>query len=553
MSKQIMSAQMHNSYKIYKEKNGKIEKVAQFTNLVLDCFYEYLQKYNKCIIPSGVWFGTGTAEPQASDTGLTTTVWMPTDAIEEVRAPHISEDGSWNTEFVASIPATEAYAGTVTEVGIVFYYFRNGAVNTYLGTKALIKDAEGNPISITKLDTEKLLVEVHMQIKWACPTGYTANPYYNFILDEYIGKTVYIPNLYMTGIRMLATYPDNFTGGAFIGDIQKHTHKYLTASKELVCTNGRFSTENTADQHYINAIGLFAGHTNADGANKLSTVPLGWFEFPNADIFPQRTLSGMSVGTGDGITTEFKPPLNYWVKDTEKIYIDGVQLAREVDYVCDNINNLDNLMELRPSSFCTLHNNVLKKSSNIDSYRAGCHPLKGGYNAQSYYNEERASVYLEWDNAHPLIWELNLDNPIGAAADYFQMNAIYNTLNEAAPAAIKSTVFILSYSNDLQNWTEVGRYTCPNSNNTVATHKFEFEQTITAKYWKLSTDVTNSLENVKNGRFFTTNVSYLGRNGSPIIFTNPPAEGSIITMDADIDRPMKNSNFILDCNPTFQF
>jgi len=46
-------------------------------------------------------------------------------------------------------------------------------------------------------------------------------------------------------------------------------------------------------------------------------------------------------------------------------------------------------------------------------------------------------------------------------------------------------------------------------------------------------------------------VCYLYRNGSPIRFTNAPGEGAVITMNAQIDRPMKNENFILDVNPTF--
>ncbi|MBQ6441586.1 MAG: hypothetical protein IJJ13_03210 [Lachnospiraceae bacterium] len=56
---------------------------------------------------------------------------------------------------------------------------------------------------------------------------------------------------------------------------------------------------------------------------------------------------------------------------------------------------------------------------------------------------------------------------------------------------------------------------------------------------------------MKNGRLFADNISYLHRNGSPICFTKAPAKDAVITMDADIDRPMKNDKFILDVNPTF--
>ena len=115
----------------------------------------------------------------------------------------------------------------------------------------------------------------------------------------------------------------------------------------------------------------------------------------------------------------------------------------------------------------------------------------------------------------------------------------------------KNAVFTLSYSKDGEEWLEAGTFTETTTYSTSESHLFEFPETIAAKHWKLDIDVSDCADALKTSRFFTDNFSYLGRNGSPISFTNPPAEGAVITMDADIDRPMKNNNFILDVNPTF--
>ena len=133
-------------------------------------------------------------------------------------------------------------------------------------------------------------------------------------------------------------------------------------------------------------------------------------------------------------------------------------------------------------------------------------------------------------------------------ADYFKLTSIYNT---ASSGYWQNAVVTVSYSSDGEAWTEASSYTVTDRT-TSLTYTFEFEETIKAKFWKVDIDVSACSTSVQEARFYTTSISYLHRNGSPIVFKTAPAEGAIITMEADIDRPMKNSNFILDVNPTFQ-
>ena len=563
---------IHNEYTIYKEHNGCRTKVAKFTNLVLDSFYKAMAT-DAGVYPYAVWFGTGTSEPLASDTKLTKGCWQPTDnMVESYGEPYIAEDGSWNIMFSAYLPATTSYVGTVTEVGIYFY-----ATSNFLGTKALIKDSEGNPISITKADNEKLIIDVHMQILLSGSDGFTWNPY--FMYDYYntyrygnsgsnaVLGTVYIPSFMSLTITLLEAWPDIFSSGNNIKsnvsyNIIRGSQSYNAATKILTYSKGRFDTEYVTTQRYVNAISINGGRTSTrSDLYYNSPIPLGWIAFPNADIFPNYTLDDLPVGVGDGIITEFKPPLNYWVKDTDKVYVDGVLQTRGVDYTCDNINNLDNLPELYPTAFSTLHNKVIQIGSvTVNGYAtlAGMHPFKQGAIAQSYKNLEYRPLKLEWDAQHPLMWELDPDNPLGNTADIFCFDIGFKS-KDSNEAYIDNVTIILYGSNDNTNWTEIDRTTYTPSlysdknRYTTYKHTFTFDEPKTYKYWKLDADVSNCCEATKTADFYANTRFYIKHLGKNIVFTNPPASGAKITMSADIDRPMKNSNFIIDFNPTFQF
>lgn len=546
---------MHNTYTIYKVENGVKEKVAHFHNLVTDALHASLCTDSNSGLHS-IWFGTGTTEPQATDTTLTKPLWTFSwnyGNVTNVSRAIVAEDASFNINFTAKVPATENYVGEVTELGV---YCTHSTSTLYLATKALIKDAEGNPISITKTDTEELIVEGHIKILLGSSGAFEWNKYWPAIsLEGHAGwSSADLPMFGSTRIRALPAYPDKL-GCRQIASVIP-TIAYNKNTKELVLSKGRFTADMITSQRYINAIGITIPDNRPNYESYVPVYLSGWWKFPNADIFPQRTLSGMPVGTGDGSTTEFKPPLNMWVKDTEKIYVNGIQLTRDVDYTCDHRNNLDNLLELRPTAFCKLLNELMYVNSGTRIDRLGFHPFNGGGNTYNGNDsDDLCYTYVLWDKDNPLIWELLEDPQVGLEADYFQMQSLYGCKDFNSTYNLYNAVFTLSYSNDLQSWADAGEYTVTNSNG-YASHKFEFEQTIRAKYWKLSINVDTCSDNVKASKVIMQNYNnpcYLGRNGSPIVFTNPPAEGAIITMDADIDRPMKNSNFILDCNPTFQF
>lgn len=538
---------MKNTYTIYKYVNDKKVILAHFHNLITNELKQGLTSDYQIVIHS-VWFGDGNKEPNEEDTQLGHVKWSFSNSnISSLKEPTLTEDGTWNIECTAKIDATTAYTGTVSEVGIYCAY-GNGS-SKFLATHALIKDAEGNPMTITKTDTEVLYVDIHIQYRLGENSGFKWTPWYYYLLVNKYNSYATLPAFNNLRVAMLRAYPDMMSNGNRAGKEVRLTKSFSTSTGILTCSGGRFGTENVTAQEYINAIGIIPSFWYEPTYDyERPNLQIGYWTFPNQDIFPNQTLKNIRVGTGDGTTKDFDPPLYLWVKDSEKIYIDGVLKVRNVDYTCDNNNNRGNLSALHPSNFSILKNMV--RQSNLEWRGMGVHPLKGDYNKIDYGgNEDLRRVYLKWDKDHPLEWEINEDPQVGLAADYFQMESIENTAGSYT--YWKNAVFILSYSIDGKAWEEAGRWTCT-ENTTSATHKFEFSETISAKHWKLETDLTGCSAELKNGRFYTEEISYLQKNWKPISFKTAPASGAIITMEADIDRPMKNSNFLLDINPTFQ-
>ena len=537
---------MKNTYTIYKVVDGQKQVLAHFHNVVLDQFRKALVN-TYCRIHS-VWFGTGNTEPSESDTKLTSPLWTFSWNYNQVvseQKPYISDDNTWNVECTCKVDATADYVGTVSEVGIAF---AQGS-SLILGTHALIRDAEGNPMTITKTDQELLYVDIHIQYQLGTSKGFEWNPWYLYLLQN-LNNWFPVPGLCRPTLAMCRAYPDMMTGGNYIGSRIVPSASYSADTRVLTCSNGRFGADNQETQDYVNCLALFFDFngSSSSSVNYQNGVPAGWWKFPNAEIFPNQTLKDMRIGTGDGSTTEFTPPLNFWVKDSEKIYIDGSLQVRGVDYTCDHRNNLSNLYSLNPSIFSSLRSEIIRTDSYTSSSNYGVNPLKGGIAKCLTSSGDYRRTYIQWDADHPLIWELEEDPQIGLEADYFQLSSIYST---ASSGYWTNAVVTVSYSSDGEAWTEASSYTVTERNYSL-THTFEFEETIKAKYWKVDIDVSACSTSLQEARFYTTSISYLHRNGSPIVFKTAPAEGAIITMEADIDRPMKNSNFILDVNPTFQ-
>ena len=140
---------------------GESRSLASFENLILD---SGLNRLGTGLVIDGACVGTGTTAPANSDTSLasmlrvTTTKQSDTELAGSTTAPYYAE-----CRVVYRFAAGTA-AGNLSEVGLG--WGANAGANTMGGLwcRALIKDSEGNPTTITVLADEVLDIVYTLQL-----------------------------------------------------------------------------------------------------------------------------------------------------------------------------------------------------------------------------------------------------------------------------------------------------------------------------------------------------------------------------------------------------
>ena len=237
MMRQIMG--MKNTYTIYKFVDGKKEVLAHFHNLITARMRQQLAASNGMRIHS-IWFGNGSQEPSEADTALTSPLWTFSwnyGNIISVQKPEPDTDNSWNIRCTAKIDATSEFVGTVSEIGI---YLCTGNPGLGMGTHALIKDAEGNPMTITKTDTEVLYVDIHIKYTFTTSCGFEWTPWYYYLLGEGASASIwpYMPSLCSPLVAMLRAHPDLMSAGHVCRESHRHSGKaYQQLQRDEPCAD----------------------------------------------------------------------------------------------------------------------------------------------------------------------------------------------------------------------------------------------------------------------------------------------------------------------------
>ena len=523
-----------NQYTIRKvDADGNETVAARFHNTPLQVFYNAVvganTGYSTTSTIHSVWFGTGSREPSGSDTALEAPLWTYGWNYSNCTAweKYLNEENHVCHKYTFKIAADSSHVGTVSEVGVAFMTSRGGGVA--IGTRALILDTEGNPMTITKTDLEALFVDV----------------IFEFTLQD-TEDFKWLPENYIAyGAKSGTSWAPIFTLGLldrifFLGGIREDgfsqrlatlefSKTYTNSNHTMSVTGARLQQTVIPSQRFIRAIGI--------GASSNNTI-LGYWKLPNADVIPPKVLSGMQVGIGDGSSTAFDAPLAEWVKDTEEIFVNDIQQVRGVDYVCSNDANAIGLCE------CS----VLRDMEYVGEYTTAPQslilPIIG-------HAPNRNGTYPAalWDKDHPSItyaFPEEEEQPIKR----FVLKGFISYVSITSSSSSYNTnwsgaVWTIEYSEDGLDWQTAGEAVIASTN--IA--ELVLEQPVTARYWRFT--ISNRITGI---RFAAQNYDSIMAYGDalPITFTAAPTEGAVITMNATVDCPMKNSNFIIDVNPTFE-
>lgn len=507
-------------------RTGEEQNLGTYHNIPCNYFYNLLSQDRHTSLYGDNYFlkklllGSGSAEPSATDTALTSQLFSVefSEVTDQVMGADLLSAGF---TLKAVIPASSSYVGSIREVGIQ-------SSNNQLCTHALLKDAEGQPITIEKTEIMQLTVLCTLTFTVTdAPARFSVLPFFKYRLED--------PTPYHIA------YSGGGTGNYVNMQICSNRKEYLRVvdGKQIVYSPRSIFSKNISN--LPNTWNATTRKTTISGCRILATegnthyvhqIRIGGklfcgISFPNATYFPLQVLADLPVGTGDGSNTDFNPPLAFWVKDTEEIFIDGVRQVRGVDYTCDYYNNLADLEELYPSNAALV---------------IGGHP-NTGYNYCRFYKSDNTADFepsysVTIKPEKPLIVELPIeDDP---ARDWTV--DCWTMRTGSSSYAVKT--MLVEYSDDMEHWTEAGKITRSFYNN-WQTLSFE---AVKKKYWRFTMEAQNTVP--ANGLHLQM---YARRTGQPIRFTTAPPQGAVITMNATIDRPLKNDKHALDFNPVVQW
>ena len=254
---------------------------------------------------SNIHFGTGTGTPTPGRTSLFSHLGTRSAVTEEtIKAFPIS---SWKRKIVLN---PEEYVGrTITEVGIA-----SGSGASSLVTHAMLKDAEGNPISFEKTSTD--IVTIYATV-------------FVTLVDNPLVKLINLPTgntllNYLTGSSApsgsfgLSTIENPYSklGTSFAtwtSDIPNRKRKTNTSRFGVTSGNGHAK--------YLDFSGLFR------------------LKLPAPGIFSGQPYTGVNVGIGDGVKKSFMLPSANVRQSSLIVKKNGVTVSNYITNIKKQENN----------------------------------------------------------------------------------------------------------------------------------------------------------------------------------------------------------------------
>lgn len=539
-----------NTYHFKLIRDGKIIQEETTHNIVCKAFFS-----DSRWIPKDLFLGNGEGTPSYDDSNLFNVIWKGAKFGPESESfdSNVSDDGK--EAYAAKIakyviPASSEYVGTITECGIASSAYPSGSewgLND-LCTHALIYDAEGNPISIEKTDLDILEIEIVFKIivkenNIVKLLPWEHNPLHHIFYDK--NESVKFQEVMKPRISAMLSSTLTKTGGIYCNIVNSYYYGYYMKNYtdiKIKNTNATFNPDTKIMTIPSCRLGTTFGEDEQLFIKGLTICNAFYIPFPNNSIFPTYTIENIDVGIGDGEQSIFTCPLGYFVNRSEQIKIDGVLQQEGIDYIIEeNSLGCSNLMA----------SNEAVITGGVSTNNASSYPLflscKDLATSTRSGDKNVGNIPYGFYSEKPLFFDCLKPTRV----NYFQMGKALNSSGNFS---------FFGRNSEEEDWNEIISF----NHNASETSSLTFEE-VNYRYYKVSTDKSSTVcygktnytpperQDEPSCYFKNEDLCMFGYKGRGIIFTNPPAAGSVITMSADTDLPMKNNNFVLDFAITLQF
>lgn len=525
-------------------RQGKLIQEENTHNVIMDKVWSqknyYIPSHSCYAFGKQLVVGDGTGTPSGADSALFHQLWT-VESQTPIKLVELNDETHTITaRYVFELPANASYVGTITECGLRGYLY-----NSLLYTHALIRDAEGNPISINKTDLDRVIITIDITMILGVsdpdieivPMRYNAfryalkcGSYSNF---DYLNCMTYDNSTYSKrdDIIHFVQSPQAILQRGMASLADNYGFRNIYAFEGMPRVNNQTTI---VDDNVRNCIGRVAQDAYAQGkvGYLKAIVIFGTFviKLPNANYFPSYPLKNIEVGVAHDGDTELLCPLDHFVKDSEVIYKNGIALTRDVDYTVDSDNNHRGLVELTAANDAIITGGI---PGPLHIAVADCELFRAKSSYTNTYATEYPESIVAFSTAAPLFFDMQKEvtlNFLRVPTDFNQMYKLY-------------------YSED----GEIYELHATHTFNATDGYVFEFIP-VTARYFKLEvTTPTGGSINVGNSYIPETSVDApekffaLGyKTDGMIKFTTPLVEGDIITMDCMMDLPYKTFNNVID-------
>ena len=263
---------------------GKLKQKCVAYNILLDSIYDRL--CNLALFHSDIWIGTGTGTIDPTRTTLFTSLTHKSSSVVE----RVMATPTTSVKYLITLNPEDCVGAIITEVGI--------GSNAAIYTHALLKDSEGNTISITKTATDIINIYATLYITFNLPTGAflpKLTQYTNMLTNYLVNRstTSWNNNVFVLGESDLPGNNglSNSVCGKILGQSGANTWSADVANKQRKSTVARtpVSTGN--------------GHIK-----EIAYYDMIRFIIPIDGGFAGQPYTGVTVGTGDGVNKVFKLP-----------------------------------------------------------------------------------------------------------------------------------------------------------------------------------------------------------------------------------------------------
>lgn len=487
-----VGASIHNRFdvEVVDAKTGKIKQRAFAENVICDQLWTRLCSSNT--YNTHIHYGDGSGTPSSSDTSLFNFLGYGQSSVYSRNYDYDTQVFSVTTKIQLS--ETTAVGNTLTEVGIAY-----SSASSSLVTHAMLKDMNGNPVSLEKSDTDVVNIYATVFIHLSLPVGvrYTGALY----VSQWGAATAF--SGFMTHFAGLTSMPQYRRAVPSLGYIASNLYLTLSATydvqaRSITLTCARAGVDKWNNSRGIKSLNLAVGYYTA--TEFIFDVEEG------AEWYPKTSIKGEAIGTGDGATTDFSTKFGFAKNVT--IYVDGAPVESSVDpNYGHGIGHYLRLVK-SPTSACYSTSDASSVSDLL--YAKGIDTF--GMNVISAY-EETPPIYENVLHATHGISE------ISGFGGYKNLNA--------------------KVSNDLENWVNL-----PNTEYRIAVPT-EYQH---YRYWSFA--CTNTSVTTETLRFESAQTMPSSNN---VHLAEAPPDGATITADYDAICIGKDENHVLDFSVTFKF